>query len=144
MVIGQTLAASPPISDPAVAAAFDAFPAPERVGLLALRQAIFDTAAATPGVGPLTETLKWGQPAYLTAHSRSGSTVRLGLPRTGGFAIYVNCQTTILSNFRRWYPDEFTCEGDRAIQFAVADDLPLDKIGHLIALALTYHQKAPR
>jgi hypothetical protein len=42
---------------------------------------------ATPGVGALHETLKWGQPAYLTPETRSGTTLRLGVPKSGGYAI---------------------------------------------------------
>jgi hypothetical protein len=49
--------------------------------LLALRRVIFATAAATPGVGVLTETLKWGEPAHVTAETASGSTIRLGWSR---------------------------------------------------------------
>ena len=56
-------AAPPAPSD--IAAALDAFPPAARERLADLRALIFDTAAATPGVGALTETLKWGEPAYL-------------------------------------------------------------------------------
>ena len=45
--------------------------------LMTLRALIFDVAAKTDGVGALDETLKWGEPAYLT-RSKSGSTIRLG------------------------------------------------------------------
>ena len=60
-------------ADPAVAAVFAAYPAELRDRLMALRRLIFETAATTEGVGPLEETLKWGQPSYLTRRSRSGS-----------------------------------------------------------------------
>jgi hypothetical protein len=33
---------------------------------------IFDVARQTKGVGKLQETLKWGEPAYVTAESGSG------------------------------------------------------------------------
>ena len=64
--------------DTAVARAFEACPAPARARLLALRELIFRTAAETPGMGGFDETLKWGEPAYLTAASKSGSTIRIG------------------------------------------------------------------
>ena len=57
----------PPFKDPDVEAAFASFPVPARKGLLALRSLIFETAETTPQVGALKETLKWGQPAYVTA-----------------------------------------------------------------------------
>lgn len=131
----------PPFSSPAVAAKFAAFPQPERNGLLALRQLIFDVARDTPGVGRIEETLKWGQPAYLTPETKSGSTIRLGLPRQGGFAIYTHCQTTILSDFQSLFPDGLVFEGNRAIHFAHDQELPLDRLRLLIANALTYHLK---
>ena len=58
--------------------AFHEFPPEIRTKLLALRKLILDTAASIEGVGPIEETLKWGQPAYLTSQSKSGSTIRLG------------------------------------------------------------------
>lgn len=50
---------------------------PLKAKLLALRRLIFDTAKATKGVGVLQETLKWGQPSYLTPQTKSGSTIRI-------------------------------------------------------------------
>jgi len=64
-------------SDPQVAALFKAYPAAVRAKLMALRELVLDTAARTAGVGPLTETLKWGQPSYLTEETGSGTTVRI-------------------------------------------------------------------
>ncbi|QBY01872.1 DUF1801 domain-containing protein [Rhodophyticola sp. CCM32] len=135
--------AIPAFQDPAVAARFASFPDRARKGLLTLRSLIFETAADLPPVGPLEETLKWGQPAYLTPETKSGSTIRLGLPKEGGFAIYVHCQTTILSEFQSLFPDDFTYEGHRAIRFDDDADLPQDQIGLLIRRALTYHLKQP-
>ena len=102
---------------------------------------IFDTAAETPGVGALEETLKWGQPAYLTPESKSGSTIRLGLPKAGGFALYTHCQTTLLADFRDVFPGDFVYEGNRAIRFRDGDALPLDKLRLLVRRALTYRLK---
>jgi hypothetical protein len=128
-----------PFEEPNVEAAFAAFPANERSGLMVLRKLIFDTAQKTEGVGKLLETLKWGQPAYLTPETKSGSTIRLGLPKQGGFAVYAHCQTTILSDFQFIFPEEFAYEGNRAIHFQVGAQLPLDKLEMLVRDALTYH-----
>lgn len=127
--------------DPAVEAAFNAFPEPERAGLLELRELILTTAAETPEAGRIEETLKWGQPAYLTPETKSGSTIRLGLPKTGGFAIYTHCQTSLISDFQALFPDEFTYEGNRAIHFESGTPLPLEPLRLLIKSALTYHLK---
>ncbi|PID35500.1 MAG: hypothetical protein CR993_09735 [Rhodobacterales bacterium] len=133
---------TPPFATPDVERAFAAFAPDLRDGLLTLRSLIFDVARRTEGVGPLQETLKWGQPAYLTPATKSGSTLRLGAPKQGGFALYTHCQTTLLSDFQTVFPDDFTYEGNRAIQFNPGDALPLDKLELLIKSALTYHLKA--
>lgn len=70
--------ASPrPFANLAVAAHFAAYPSDVRRRMMALRELIFTTAAATDGVGELEEVLKWGEPDYLTSKSRSGSTIRI-------------------------------------------------------------------
>lgn len=136
---------TPPFADPQVARAFDAFPDPARATLLALRTLIHDTACATKGVGQLQETLKWGQPAYLTPETRAGSTLRLGVTKTGDPAIYVHCQTTSLADFQAIFPNEFRYEGARGIRLDPMAPLEQDKLRLLIASALTYHlrRKAP-
>jgi hypothetical protein len=133
--------------DPAVASLFKAYPPAVRARLMALRELVFDTAAVTAGVGRLTETLKWGQPSYLTEESGSGTTVRIDRLKTGdGYAIYFHCQSGLLDHFRALYPDTFTFEGGRALRFGLADRLPVRPLRHCIALALTHHlrKKAKR
>src|ERR1700730_3655825 len=75
-------------ADPAVDAAFGAYPKALRTRLLALRRLIFETAATTEGVGEREETLKWGQPSYLTPDTGSGSTIRLGEAGPNQYALY--------------------------------------------------------
>ena len=62
------------IENPAVARVFDRYPEPRRKKLIRLRQLVLDAASETEGVETLEETLKWGEPSYLTkgvAHSES-------------------------------------------------------------------------
>ena len=127
-------------SEPAVAAAFDAYPQPLKVKLLALRRLIFDTADTVEGVGPLEESLKWGQPSYLTSETKSGSTIRIDRvkPATDQYAVYFHCQTNLVETFRELYP-ALSYSGNRAILFKVADKLPEAALRHCVALALTYH-----
>src|SRR6476620_8296073 len=96
-----------PFQSAAVAEAYASYPRPLRDKLLQLRRMIFDTAAATDGGGDLEETLKWGEPSYLTPHSKSGSTVRVDRMRTdpARVAVYFNCQTDLVSTFRGLYPE---------------------------------------
>src|SRR5262245_40711930 len=71
-----------------VQSVFKAYPPALRAKLMALREILFDTAAMTEGVGPLTETLKWGQPSYLTEETGSGTTVRIDrLKAADGYAV---------------------------------------------------------
>jgi len=129
-------------TDPAVAQVFESYPAPVRRKLLALRQLIFDTAAGTEGVGELEETLKWGEPAYLTTRSKSGSTVRIAWKpkRPGHYAMYFNCQTTLVETFKTLFPGDFEFEGNRAIVFEAKDRIPTRAVALCIAAALTYHR----
>ena len=131
-----------PFENTAVARAFEACPAPVAARLLALRELIFRTAAETPGVGAIEETLKWGEPAYLTTASQSGSTIRIGWkkPHAMQYAIYFNCQTSLVDTFRTLFPGEFRFEANRAIVFDVADAVPADSLALCIAAALTYHR----
>lgn len=124
-----------------VAAAFESYPAILRQRLLALRQLILDTAAATEGVGEIEEALRWGEPSYLTTETKSGSTVRLNRVRgtEDRYAIYFKCTTTLVGTFRQMYPDLFAYSGNRAISFHVDDTVPTNELGHCIALALRYH-----
>ncbi len=135
-----------PFADDAVARAFQAFPPGVRSRLMSLRALIFETAASTPGVGALVETLKWGEPAYVTAQSGSGSTVRLGWKKAepGTCAVYFNCQTNLVETFRTLFPREFSFEGQRAIVFAQGVPVPKDALAFCIAAALTYHRSKQR
>ncbi len=135
-----------PFDDAAVAETFAGYPPAIRRRLMALRELIFKTAASTQGVGKLEETLKWGEPAYVTAASRSGSTIRIGWKKSqpSRYAVYFNCQTSLVETFRTHFPEEFRFEGNRAIVFGETDAVPLDALGLCIAAALTYHRSKPR
>jgi hypothetical protein len=109
--------------------------------LLALRRLILDIAKVTEGVGALEETLKWGQPSYLTAETGSGSTIRIDRVKSAanGYAIYFHCQTNLVETFRELYPSEFSYGGNRSILLNAEDDVPEQPLRHCVALALTYH-----
>jgi Domain of unknown function (DU1801) len=124
-----------------VEAVFDAYPRPLKARLLALRRLILQTAKATAGVGTLQETLKWGQPSYLTAETKSGSTIRIDQVKSAAnqYAIYFHCQTDLVETFRELYPTQFRYGGNRCILFDAADKPPDAALRHCVALALTYH-----
>lgn len=125
----------------AVRAVFDSYPPAVQSKLLALRQLILETARVTEGVGRIEETLRWGEPSYLTPETKSGSTVRLNRVRgtADRYAIFFNCNTTLVQTFRQMYPDLFAYSGNRAIEFQADDEVPVNELGHCIAMALRYH-----
>lgn len=135
-----------PVIPAEVAVVFAAFPEPVCVQLLEVRGLIFATASETAGVGSLTETLKWGEPAYLTEATGSGSTIRLGLPKSpkGMGAVLFNCRTTLVESFRAHFPQAFAYQGNRAILLDPAVSIPADTLAICLAMALTYHRRAVR
>lgn len=134
-----------PFSNPAVAQVFDAYPPQIRRRLLALRKLIFDTAASAAGVGELEETLRWGEPAYLTP-SKSGSTIRINWKRSSPtqYAVCFICHTNLVETFRMLFPNDLAFDGNRAIVFHQAEPLPSDTLAFCICAALTYHLNKSR
>ena len=128
-----------------VAQAFEACPLKLRQAVLALRKLILETAARTQGVGALTETLKWGEPAYLTNQSKSGTTLRLGWDATArSISLFVHCQTTLIGEWRDRYGDALNFVGNRELRLPADAPLPIDKLQHCVAMALTYHSRKKR
>jgi len=125
---------------PDIAAVFDSYPEKLKQRLLALRQLIFETADQTHGVGPVTETLKWGQPSYLTSETNRGSTIRIGQHKDADqIALFVHCKTNLIAQFKDYYGDTLTYDGKRAVVFDVNEPLVNDPVCHCISMALTYH-----
>ncbi len=131
-----------PAAPSAVAQVFHACPAQAQPFVDEIRELIFETASYTSGVGPLTETLKWGQPAYLTGQSKSGTTLRLGWDKTGtAVSLFVHCQTSVADQWRAQYEDDLEIIGTRELRLKVDAPLPRKQLGHCIAMALTYHSR---
>lgn len=129
------------IENPEVAALFESYPKEIKAKLLSLRRLIFHVASRTSGVGELEETLKWGQPSYLTTQTQSGSLLRIDQIKSqeGKYAMFFHCQTTLVDTFREMYRDQFEFGGNRSIIFNVKDDVPVKELSHCISMALTYH-----
>ena len=125
-----------------VQAVLGTYPQGARDLLLGLRALIFETAASLPEVGAVTETLKWGEPAYL---AKAGTTIRLAWsskrPDTAG--LFVNCQTTLLETWREHYGDLLDCVGTREIRLPLNQPPPEAPLRHCIAMALTYRKRKP-
>ncbi len=129
------------INNAAVAAVFASYPPVFRRKLLALRKVILETAESTEGVGSIEETLKWGEPAYVTSETNSGSTIRIDWKKSAPtqYAMYFNCKTNLVDTFRTLFPDTFRFEGNRKIVFEERDVVPIESLSFCIAATLTYH-----
>lgn len=128
------------IENPNVRAIFEQYPEHIQQKLSILRQLILDTASEIDAVDHVEETLKWGEPSYLTS---KGSTIRLGWKEAqpASYAMYFNCNTRLIETFKEVVEDAFRYEGNRAIVFLEDDDIPIQELKRCITLALTYHTR---
>jgi hypothetical protein len=125
-----------------VAAVYNSYPRNIKSKLMILRQLIFNTAASIEGIGKIEETLKWGEPSYLTTESKTGSTIRIAWKKsqTDQYSIFFKCTANLVLAFREKFPGKFKFGGNRSIDFNLNDDIPTKELKQCIALALTYHQ----
>ena len=137
--MGTPKRSSPP---PEVAEVFEQYPARARKRLLEIRRLVLSAASGHTVVGQLTETLKWGEPAYLTEQSRTGSTLRLGWKASAPdeVVMYFNCQTSIVDTIRTRFP-ELRTGGNRSVHFDIDAPLPTNEVVQCIEMALLYHRR---
>ena len=128
--------------NPAVKQKFQSYPDHVRPKLEYLRDLILDVAGNTDGVGTLEETLKWGEPAYLTSQTKSGTTIRIDwkAKTPDHYSLYVNCKTTLIDSYSSLFPGVFCFEGNRAIRFRLDKEIPEQELRLCIRMALTYHR----
>ena len=127
------------ISNPKVKEVFKNYPRSVQKQMNYLRDLVLETANEIDGLNNLEETLKWGEPSYLTKH---GSTVRMDwkAKKPDQFAVYFKCTSKLVPTFKEIYKDKFRYEGNRAIVFKLKDEIPQKALKHCIAMALTYHK----
>ena len=125
--------------DPAVEKVFQNYPPPYREKMEYLRKLVLETAAETEGVDELEETLKWGEPSYLT---KKGSTIRMDWKarKPDQYAMYFKCTSRLVNTFKAIYGNTFQYETTRAIVFKLDDGVPEAALKHCVQLALTYHR----
>jgi len=106
-----------------------------------LRQLILDTASSIECVGEIEETLKWGEPSYLTPKTKSGSTIRIAWKKSQEeqYSMYFKCTANLVPAFKAKFPSEFNYGGTRNIDFHINDKIPVKELESCIVLALTYH-----
>lgn len=107
-------------TDPRVNPVFENYPESVRKKMVYLRELVITTASEIDGLTKLEETLKWGEPSYLTKH---GSTIRMDWKSKtpNQYAIYFKCTSQLVPTFKTIYKDKFTFEANRAIVFQLDD-----------------------
>ncbi|MBT8180629.1 MAG: DUF1801 domain-containing protein [Eudoraea sp.] len=126
-------------TNPAVELVFNNYPDSVRNKMMTLRELVIETAKEIEGVTKLEETLKWGEPSYLT---KNGSTLRMDWKskKPDQYAMYFKCTSRLVETFKLIFKENFAYEGNRAIVFGIEDKIPKDDLKHCIKAALTYHK----
>jgi hypothetical protein len=129
-----------PAPSDALAQIFSSYPPPASSAALKLHALIWDIALNDTEIGPLHESLKWGEPAYTTPN-KSGSTVRIAYKPSLGdeIGLYFICNTHLVDRFRSQFAQDLTFEGNRAIRVSLTGDWPDVPLRRCIAQALRYH-----
>lgn len=127
------------VKDPEVEKVFNNYPKIMRSKMMRLRKLILEVAASTDGIEQLEETLKWGEPSYLT---KRGSTIRMDWKskQPDQYAMYFKCTSRLVPVFKEVYGDVFNFESNRAIVFNLQEKVPLKELRKCIKMALTYHK----
>jgi hypothetical protein len=118
---------------------FDKYPFVVREKLQQLRKIIIETADEIPEIEEIDETLKWGEPSYLTKY---GSTIRIDWKEKtpDQYAMYFKCTSKLVPTFRELFSEEFNFEKDRAIIFDMNENIHIEKLKKCIESALMYHK----
>ena len=114
--------------------------APAQTQLQTFRM-LFHDVAATADIGPLDESLKWGQPAWRPRAPRTGSTLRLNWSAADPARItaYVDCKTDLAAQMHLRFPDLPGNDGRRALSFNLSDP-NTEALWQLAHLTFTYHR----
>lgn len=126
-------------TNPDVETVFDRYPDTVRDKVANLRRLILEAANEIEMIKQVEETLKWGEPSYLTKY---GSTVRIDWKKKtpDQYAIYFKCTSKLVPTFQELYGNLFQFEGTRAIVFKMEDEIPETELKKCISAALIYHK----
>jgi hypothetical protein len=126
---------------PELASVIKSYPAAAQTYALNIRNLIHDIASEDPKIGQITETLKWGEPAFLTSKPKSGTTLRFDWKesRPDKIGLFVHCNTALIQTFRDMFGSALEFEGNRAIWLDLKAPPPEDILTVCIGKILTYH-----
>lgn len=127
------------ITSPKVDLVFANYPEYVREKMQSLRELVIETAEESEGVYKLEETLKWGEPSFVT---KDGSTLRMDWKEKtpDQYAMYFHCTSRLVDTFRLVFNHKFQYEGKRAIVFQLNQKIPKAELKECIKAALTYHK----
>ncbi|WP_026450797.1 DUF1801 domain-containing protein [Aequorivita capsosiphonis] len=126
-------------SDPKVEEVFKSYPKAVKQQMLYLRVLVLKTASEIDGLEKLEETIKWGEPSYVTKY---GSTLRIDWKEKTPeqYAMYFKCTSKLVPTFKTIFKNKFNFEKNRAILFKLNEEIPETELKQCIAMALTYHK----
>ncbi len=126
-------------TDPRVETVFHAYPDKVKQPMLDLRKLVLTTVKYMDEEVILEETLKWGEPSYLTKH---GSTLRMDWKSRSPdqYALYFKCTSKLVPAFKSVYGDRLQYETTRAIIFKIEESIDTDLISRCIEVCLRYHK----
>jgi hypothetical protein len=126
-------------TNPEVETVFNNYPNSARTKMLFLRKLVIETAKEIDEISELEETLKWGEPSYLT---KTGSTIRMDWKSKfpDQYAMYFQCTSRLIETFKMIFKNTFEFEGKRAIVFGLENEIPVEELKYCIKAALIYHK----
>jgi len=126
------------VSSPEVANCLAAYPPEARMQIDKMRVLILETAEQMGSIDELEETLKWGEPSYI---SKYGSTLRIAWSskRPDQVGMYFKCTSKLVETFKTLCPTDFRFEGNRAIIFSLNEKIPLRQLRPFVRTCLAYH-----
>lgn len=126
-------------TNPEVDKVFANYPDFVRDKMQKLRELVIETAEETPGLSDMEETLKWGEPSFVT---KNGSTLRMDWKEKtpNQYAMYFQCTSRLVDTFRLVFDHIFQYEGNRAIVFQLNQKIPVEELKECIRASLLYHK----
>ena len=126
-------------TDPRVNEVFALYPEEVRDKMQFLRALVIETAKEMEDVDELEQTLKWGEPSFVT---KNGSTLRMDWKKRSPdqYAMYFQCTSRLVETFRIVFEEQLRFEGKRAIILDLEEEVPVKEIKACIKASLNYHK----
>lgn len=127
------------ITDPAFETKMTNYPDFVRDNMQFLRELVVETAKEIPELEKLEETLKWGEPSFIT---KNGSTLRMDWKKKSPdqYQMYFKCTSRLVETFKTVFDKTFEYENNRAIIFNLNQEVPVKELKQCIQATLMYHK----